>query len=99
MDGGRVFILGYLMGGYGVLILYLKNFGVYKSVSVWVFILNLSKCLWGEKVFSGYFGDDKEEWKKYDVMEFISGWKGFFNVFVDVVSFNIMMWNSFKFWI
>lgn len=51
------------MGGYGVFICVLKNFGKYLSVSVFVFICNSVNCFWGKKVFFGYLGDNQEDWK------------------------------------
>lgn len=53
-----MFIFGYFMGGYGVLICVLKNFGKYKFVLVFVLICNFVFCFWGKKVFSGYLGID-----------------------------------------
>jgi S-formylglutathione hydrolase len=85
IDGSRVSISGHSMGGHGALTLYLKNPGAYKSVSAWAPIANPSKCPWGEKAFSGYLGDDKEEWKKHDATELLKSWKGPLNALIDVV--------------
>lgn len=85
IDGGRVSISGHSMGGHGALTLYLKNPGAYRSVSAWAPITNPSRCPWGEKAFSGYLGDDKEEWKKHDATELLRGWKGPLNALIDVV--------------
>jgi S-formylglutathione hydrolase len=85
IDGKRVSISGHSMGGHGALTLYLKNPGAYKSVSAWAPITNPSQCPWGEKAFSGYLGDDKEEWKKHDATELLKGWKGPLNALIDVV--------------
>ena len=86
LDKSRVSISGHSMGGHGALTLYLKNPGTYKSVSAWAPICNPGKCPWGEKAFSGYLGDDREEWKKHDATELVKGWKGPLNCLIDVVS-------------
>lgn len=79
LDSSKVSITGHSMGGHGALTLYLKNPGMYKSVSALAPIANPTQCPWGEKAFSGYFGSEKkDEWKKHDATELISGsaWKG-----------------------
>jgi S-formylglutathione hydrolase len=77
LDKDRVSITGHSMGGHGALTLYLKNPGMYKSVSAFAPISNPGKCPWGKKAFSGYFGvEDREEWKKHDATELVKGWKG-----------------------
>lgn len=86
LDASRVSITGHSMGGHGALTLFLKNPGKYKSVTAFAPITNPSKCPWGEKAFSGYLGDDKEEWKKHDATELIKSWKGDFPCLIDVVS-------------
>jgi len=68
------------MGGHGALTLFLKNPGMYKSVSAFAPITNPINCPWGQKAFAGYLGDgDKESWKKHDATELLrgSGLKGF----------------------
>ncbi|KAM3459302.1 hypothetical protein MY5147_003458 [Beauveria neobassiana] len=76
LDGGRISITGHSMGGHGALTLFLKNPGKYKSVSAFAPIANPGRCPWGRKAFSGYLGDDEEEWKKHDATELIKSWKG-----------------------
>lgn len=72
------------MGGHGALTLYLKNPGMYKSVSAFAPIANPINCPWGEKAFKGYLGEDKESWKKHDATELIKKWKGSFDALIDV---------------
>ncbi|KAJ2965594.1 hypothetical protein NUW58_g10856 [Xylaria curta] len=66
------------MGGHGALTLYLKNPGLFKSVSAFAPISNPSLCPWGDKAFSGYLGADREEWKRHDATELVQGaeWRG-----------------------
>lgn len=84
LDRSRVSITGHSMGGHGALTLYLKNPGMFKSVSAFAPISNPSKCPWGEKAFTGYLGEDREEWKKHDATELVKGWKGPLNCLIDV---------------
>ncbi|KAK3391746.1 esterase D [Sordaria brevicollis] len=79
LDSERVSITGHSMGGHGALSLYLKNPGMYKSVSAFAPIANPCECAWGKKAFGGYLGEEnKEEWKKYDSTDLIKGeaWRG-----------------------
>lgn len=84
LDSSRVSITGHSMGGHGALTLYLKNPGMYKSVSAFAPIANPINCPWGEKAFKGYLGEDKESWKKHDATELIKKWKGSFDALIDV---------------
>lgn len=84
LDSSRVSITGHSMGGHGALTLFLKNPGMYKSVSAFAPIANPSNCPWGEKAFKGYLGEDREIWKKHDATELIKGWKGDLDILIDV---------------
>lgn len=73
------------MGGHGALTLFLKNPGMYKSVSAFAPISNPGNCPWGEKAFTGYLGEDRDGWKKHDASELIKGWNaGTFETLIDV---------------
>lgn len=84
IDLDRVSICGHSMGGHGALTLYLKNPGMYKSVSAWAPISNPTKCRWGQKAFKGYFGGDEELWKQHDATELIKEWKGDLKMLIDI---------------
>jgi len=84
LDSERVSITGHSMGGHGALILYLKNPGMYKSVSAFAPISNPSNCPWGQKAFSGYLGENMENWKEWDASELVKKWKGDIDVLIDV---------------
>jgi S-formylglutathione hydrolase len=87
LDGSRVGITGHSMGGHGALTLFLKNPGMYRSVSAFAPIANPSQCPWGEKAFTGYLGEDREAWKEWDATELVKGWKNRrFDCLIDVVS-------------
>ncbi|KAL5051157.1 hypothetical protein BDW71DRAFT_83605 [Aspergillus fruticulosus] len=77
LDSSRVSITGHSMGGHGALTLFLRNPGKYKSVSAFAPISNPINCAWGQKAFSGYFGEEnKEKWKEHDATELVKGWAG-----------------------
>ena len=69
-------IFGHSMGGHGALTLALKYPQQYRSVSAFAPICAPSQCQWGQKVFTGYLGTDKKQWKEYDACELIAdrGW-------------------------
>lgn len=68
---------------------FLRNPGKYKSVSAFAPISNPINCPWGQKAFTGYFGDDdqsKAKWKEHDASELIKKWpSGPLDVLIDVV--------------
>lgn len=85
LDGERMSITGHSMGGHGALTLFLKNPGLYKSCSAFAPIANPSKCPWGEKAFTGYFGaDNKSKWAEHDATELVKKWKGPLELLIDV---------------
>lgn len=72
---GLASIMGHSMGGHGALICFLKNLGMYESVSAFAPICNPINCPWGQKAFSGYLGSDQETWKEYDASEILKNAK------------------------
>ena len=73
---GQMSVFGHSMGGHGALIAFLKNPGLYKSVSAFAPICNPMNCPWGQKAFGGYLGSNKESWKGYDACELMKAYKG-----------------------
>lgn len=69
-------VFGHSMGGHGALICFLKNPGLYKSVSAFSPICNPVQCPWGQKALAGYLGSDKETWKEYDATELVKNYDG-----------------------
>lgn len=65
-DENRVGIFGHSMGGHGALIMALRHPNLFKSVSAFAPIAAPSQCPWGVKAFSGYLGEDREQWLQYD---------------------------------
>lgn len=66
VDPERRAIAGHSMGGHGALTIALKNPGRYRSVSAFAPICAPAQCPWGEKAFSAYLGDIREQWLDYD---------------------------------
>ncbi|KAJ1557750.1 hypothetical protein HK096_005572 [Nowakowskiella sp. JEL0078] len=69
-------VFGHSMGGHGALTIALKNPGMFKSVSAFSPIANPINSPWGIKAFSGYLGDDKKKWAKYDATELVIEYNG-----------------------
>ncbi len=70
-DMTRQGILGHSMGGHGALTLHLKNQNLYKSVSAFAPISAPISCPWGKKALTGYLGDDRESWRRYDASKLV----------------------------
>lgn len=68
-------ITGHSMGGYGAIMMYLRNPEKFKSCSAFAPICNPSIVPWGEKCFGNYLGDDLKEWEKYDPCCLIKDYK------------------------
>ena len=66
VDSKKQSISGHSMGGHGALTIALRNSGSYQSVSAFAPICAPNKCPWGQKAFSGYFGQNKALWHQHD---------------------------------
>ncbi|KYC40349.1 S-formylglutathione hydrolase [Scytonema hofmannii PCC 7110] len=64
-------IFGHSMGGHGALVCALRNPKQYRSVSAFAPIAAPMRCPWGQKVFNGYLGSDRETWREYDASELV----------------------------
>lgn len=84
LDFTRISIMGHSMGGHGALTLYLKNPGMYKSVSALAPICNPVNSSWGQKAFKGYLGEDQDSWKMHDATELVRNWTGSLNCLIDI---------------
>lgn len=71
----KISITGHSMGGHGALVLGLREFEKFSSISAFSPIVNPMNCPWGEKALKGYLGNDTEAWKEYDACQLIE--KGF----------------------
>ena len=70
-DMGAQAITGHSMGGHGALTIALKHPDRYRSVSALAPIVSPLRCPWGEKALSGYLGDDRSVWRRYDATALI----------------------------
>lgn len=66
VDSKRIGISGHSMGGHGALVVGLRNPDLFTSISAFAPIVNPMACPWGQKAFTGYLGEDKALWQKYD---------------------------------
>lgn len=71
-DAARAGIFGHSMGGHGALVLAQRHRERYRSVSAFAPIAAPTRCPWGEKAFTGYLGDDRAQWAKYDASELMA---------------------------
>jgi S-formylglutathione hydrolase FrmB len=90
-DLSRQSVFGHSMGGHGALILYLRSFPKFRSVSAFSPVANPSQSPWGKKAFEGYLNNGVEEGKiQWDATELLKrkDLKGNdVKVLIDVVSF------------
>ncbi|KAK5123365.1 hypothetical protein LTR85_002797 [Meristemomyces frigidus] len=85
LDSSRVSITGHSMGGHGALTLFLKNPGMFKSVSAFAPITNPVNCPWGQKAFAGYFGEEeKSKWSEHDATELLPKYPDETDILIDV---------------
>lgn len=69
---GKASIFGHSMGGYGALMIALKNTERYQSVSAFSPIVLPTEVPWGIKAFTNYLGDDRQTWQSWDTKTLIS---------------------------
>ena len=79
----RTGIFGHSMGGHGALTIALKNPNIFKSVSAFAPISSPMQCPWGQKAFSGYLGDDRTSWRRYDATELVKDGKRTAPILID----------------
>ncbi|MCC5894106.1 MAG: S-formylglutathione hydrolase [Alkalibacterium sp.] len=73
---GPEFISGHSMGGYGALLLGLKNPDRFKSITAFAPIVNPSQVPWGIKAFTNYLGENKDSWAQWDTLELMKQYSG-----------------------
>lgn len=69
-------ISGHSMGGHGALMIALRNPRRYTSVSAFSPIVNPVSVPWGQKAFSHYLGDNRQEWENYDSCKLMASFQG-----------------------
>ncbi len=70
-DMSRQSIMGHSMGGHGALTISLRNPGRFRATSAFAPIVAPAQVPWGQKAFSGYLGDAREAWARYDACQLI----------------------------
>lgn len=68
-------IMGHSMGGHGALTIALNHPDRYTSVSAIAPISSPSQVPWGVKAFTGFLGDDRSTWARYDATELVKAGK------------------------
>ncbi len=68
---GQEAIMGHSMGGYGALLIGMKNPDRFTSISAFAPITNPTQVPWGQKAFTTYLGEDESKWKEWDPVELI----------------------------
>lgn len=79
-------ITGHSMGGHGALTLHLKHPARFRSVSAFSPIVNPSTTPWGEKCFSAYLGENRNEWARHDACNLVRAHPSSATLLVDVGS-------------
>ena len=78
LDARRTAMSGHSMGGHGALTIALTMPDWIRSVSAFAPIASPMRCPWGEKVLTGYLGEDRQAWAAYDTTSLLQtrGWSG-----------------------
>lgn len=78
IDESKIGIFGHSMGGFGALMVALKNPHYFKSVSAFSPICSLHHSPWAKKAFQAYLGENMSQWDQYDIIQLIKilGWNG-----------------------
>jgi len=64
-------IFGHSMGGHGALTIGLKNPETFASVSAFSPIVAPMQVPWGERMLTGYLGNDRQTWRPYDATDLL----------------------------
>lgn len=76
-------ISGHSMGGHGALTIGLKNPAVFASISAFSPICNPMDCAWGQKAFTGYLGENTDDWLAYDACHLLENSKEHVPILID----------------
>ncbi|ODV98420.1 hypothetical protein PACTADRAFT_48185 [Pachysolen tannophilus NRRL Y-2460] len=76
LDFNNISISGHSMGGYGALMIFLKNPSKYKTVSAFSPVANVHDNKWSELCFANYLGQEKSSWDQYDILKLIKSYNG-----------------------
>ncbi|MBC1800113.1 S-formylglutathione hydrolase [Listeria booriae] len=73
---GSESIMGHSMGGYGALMIGLRNPDRFCAISAFSPIVNPSDVPWGIKAFDAYLGADKQAWASWDASKLLESHDG-----------------------
>lgn len=71
IDPTKQGICGHSMGGHGALTIGVKHPEIFQSVSAFSPICAPMQAPWGQKAFTGYLGNDTQQWAQYDAVSLI----------------------------
>ena len=77
VDKDRIGISGHSMGGHGALTLVLRHPDKFRSISAFAPISAPTLCPWGQKAFTHYLGDNRNNWRSHDATALIEDGKQF----------------------
>lgn len=83
IDVNKQGIFGHSMGGHGALVCAIRNPNKFKSVSAFAPIVAPMQCAWGNKAFTGYLGEDNQNWCLYDASELVKQHKYHGHILID----------------
>ncbi|KAF6006118.1 hypothetical protein HII13_005238 [Brettanomyces bruxellensis] len=72
----RMSICGHSMGGFGAIMIYLRNPNRFKSCSGFAPLTHPKGCFNGKKYFTQYLGPDESKWDQYDPCDLIKTFDG-----------------------
>lgn len=83
-EASQAGIFGHSMGGHGALVIGLRNPDKFRSISAFSPIVAPMQVPWGIKAFSGYLGENRDDWEPYDATQLIaSGHKSASKILID----------------
>lgn len=68
---GKEALMGHSMGGYGSLLIGMRECERFSSISAFAPITNPTKIPWGQKIFTEYLGEDTDAWKEWDTVALV----------------------------
>merc|ERR1712000_205757 len=85
IDSSRFSIFGHSMGGHGALVIGLRNYRLFKTISAFAPVSQPTECAWGQKAFKNYLGEkDKSKWLDYDAVALLQHYEGdYVDVLID----------------
>lgn len=68
---GKEAIMGHSMGGYGALMIGLRQPNRFQAISAFAPITDLTNVPWGKKILSAYLGTDQKVWETVDPVKLV----------------------------